>query len=75
MAWVAAGRRAAYLTDGHLHDSVHFTSGLALCQAAGCIVTNLRGQPVHTGVGGLIAAADEPTHTALLALIDKQFAR
>ena len=38
LAWVAAGRRAAYVTDGHLRD---FTSGIALCQAAGCVVTNL----------------------------------
>jgi myo-inositol-1(or 4)-monophosphatase len=74
LAWVAAGRRAAYLTDGHLLDSVHFTSGIALCQAAGCIVTNLQGQPLHTGVGGLIAASDEQTHTALLAIVDRQFA-
>lgn len=35
-AWVAAGRRAAYVTDGHLRDSVHFSAGIALCQAAGC---------------------------------------
>lgn len=74
LAWVAAGRRAAYLTDGHLLDSVHFASGIALCQAAGCIVTNLRGQTLHSGVGGLLAAADEPTHTALLAIVNRQFA-
>jgi len=74
LAWVATGRRAAYLTDGHLRDSVHFSSGIALCQAAGCIVTGLRGQPVHTGVGGLVAAADQPTHAALIAIVDQQFA-
>jgi myo-inositol-1(or 4)-monophosphatase len=74
VAWVAAGRRAAYVTDGHLKDSVHFASGIALCQAAGCVVTGLRGQPVHTGVGGLLVAADQPTHATLLALIDRQFA-
>jgi myo-inositol-1(or 4)-monophosphatase len=73
LAWVAAGRRAAYVTDGHLRDSVHFSSGIALCQAAGCVVTGLRGQPLHTGAGGLIAAADEETHAALIAIIDKQF--
>lgn len=72
VAWVAAGRRAAYVTDGHLRDSVHFAAGIALCQAAGCVVTGLDGQPVHTGTGGLIAAADEPTHTALLALVRNQ---
>ncbi len=69
VAWVAAGRRAAYVTDGHLPESVHFASGIALCQAAGCIVTGIHGQPVHTGPGGLIAAADRQTHDALLDMI------
>ena len=69
LAWVAAGRRAAYVTDGHLRDSVHFTSGIALCQAAGCVVTNLAGQDVHTGVQGLIAAADAETHRELVELV------
>jgi myo-inositol-1(or 4)-monophosphatase len=58
---------------GHLKDSVHFATGIALCQAAGCVVTGLRGEPVHTGVGGLLVAADQPTHATLLALIDRQF--
>lgn len=74
LAWVAAGRRAAYITDGNLIDSVHFASGIALCRAAGCVVTGLRGQPLHTGVGGLVAAADEQTHASLIAVIAKQFA-
>jgi myo-inositol-1(or 4)-monophosphatase len=69
LAWVAAGRHAAYVTDGHLSGSVHFASGIALCQAAGCMVTGLLGQPVHTGIGGLIAAADERTHATILAII------
>lgn len=73
VAWVAAGRRAAYVTDGHLQDSVHFASGIALCQAAGCVVTGLHGQPLHTGVGGLVVAADGETHAALLELIAGQF--
>ncbi|MCO5993186.1 inositol monophosphatase family protein [Actinoallomurus rhizosphaericola] len=68
-AWVAAGRRAAYVTDGHLRDSVHFAAGIALCQAAGCVVTGIHGQPLHTGPGGLVVAADRETHTALLDLI------
>jgi myo-inositol-1(or 4)-monophosphatase len=72
VAWVAAGRRAAYVTDGHLRDSVHFTAGIALCRAAGCIVTGLDGQPLHTGAGGLVVAADGQTHAALLALIRHQ---
>jgi myo-inositol-1(or 4)-monophosphatase len=74
LAWVAAGRRAGYLTDGDVRDSVHFASGIALCQAAGCIVTDLRGEPLHSGAGGLLAAADQPTHTALLAIVARQFA-
>ncbi|GAA3763273.1 inositol monophosphatase family protein [Plantactinospora mayteni] len=73
VAWVAAGRRAGYVTDGHLRDSVHFASGIALCRAAGCVVTDLRGQPLHTGRGGLVVAADEETHAALLALVGNQF--
>ncbi|MFG1868540.1 inositol monophosphatase family protein [Micromonospora arborensis] len=73
VAWVAAGRRAAYVTDGrHLRDSVHFAAGIALCQAAGCVVTGIDGQPVHAGGDGLIVAADERTHAALLALIQNQ---
>lgn len=68
VAWVAAGRRGAYVTDGHLKGSVHFAAGIALCQAAGCVVTDFAGDPVHTG-RGLIAAADHATHRQLLALV------
>ncbi|TXS44537.1 inositol monophosphatase family protein [Streptomyces sp. or43] len=72
VAWVAAGRRAAYVTDGDLRDSVHFAAGIALCEAAGCVVTDLHGRPVHTGAGGLIAAADRETHQALLEMVRAQ---
>ncbi|WP_151770577.1 inositol monophosphatase family protein [Streptomyces abyssomicinicus] len=68
VAWVAAGRRAAYVTDGDLRDSVHFPAGIALCEAAGCVVTGLDGEPPYTGANGLIAAADHETHAALLAM-------
>ena len=68
VAWVAAGRRAAYVTDGYLEGSVHFTAGIALCQAAGCVVTDLNGDPIHTG-RGMIAAADAATHQLLLDLV------
>jgi len=71
LAWVAAGRRAAYVTDGDVRESVHFAAGIALCQAAGCIVTGVQGQPLHTGVGGLVAAADQDTHTALIRIIEQ----
>ncbi len=72
VAWVAAGRRAAYVTDGPLSGSVHFTAGIALCHAAGCVVSGIHGQPLHTGAGGLVVAADEQTHTTLLTLIRNQ---
>jgi fructose-1,6-bisphosphatase/inositol monophosphatase family enzyme len=68
VAWVAAGRRAAYVTDGHLEGSVHFAAGIAICQAAGCVVTDFAGDPVHTG-RGLIAAADQATHRQLVELL------
>ncbi|MGV9599664.1 inositol monophosphatase family protein [Streptosporangium sandarakinum] len=72
VTWVAAGRRAAYVTDGHLEDSVHFAAGVALCRAAGCVVTGIDGRPPHTGAGGLVVAADRETHAALLELIGEQ---
>jgi myo-inositol-1(or 4)-monophosphatase len=70
LAWVAAGRHAAYLTEGDMTDNVHFAAGIGLCRAAGCVVTDLDGGPVGSpGRGGLLAAADEETHAALLALV------
>jgi myo-inositol-1(or 4)-monophosphatase len=72
LAWVAAGRYAGYVTDGDLRESVHFSSGIALCVAAGCVVTGLAGQPVHTGMQGLVAAADRTVHRQLLATIAGQ---
>lgn len=68
VAWVAAGRRAAYVTDGHLDGNVHFAAGIALCAAAGCVVTDLAGEPVHSGPG-LIAAADPTTHGCLTEIV------
>ncbi|MFC0006964.1 inositol monophosphatase family protein [Micromonospora siamensis] len=72
LTWVAAGRRAAYLTDGAVADSVHFAAGIALCRAAGCVVTDLRGAPLAAGPVGLLVAADEQTHAELLALVRDQ---
>lgn len=70
LAWVAAGKRAAYVTDGaDLTGSVHSAAGIALCRAAGCVVTAADGTPVGPGSRGLVAAADAETHTTLLALI------
>ena len=56
------------MSDGAFVDNVHFAAGIGLCQAAGCVVTNLTGDAVDTG-RGLIAAADEPTHRRLLDLV------
>jgi len=71
LTWVATGRRAAYVTDGDVRESVHFAAGLAICEAAGCVVTDLRGRAGRDGAAGLIAAADAETHTRLLALVRK----
>ncbi|HEX6656290.1 MAG TPA: inositol monophosphatase family protein [Candidatus Limnocylindria bacterium] len=73
LTWVAMGRRAAYVTDGDLRDHVHFAAGLAICRAAGCVVTDLQGEPLPPdGHGhGLLAAADQATHAALLAVVER----
>ena len=72
LAWVAAGRRAAYVTDGDVRDNVHFAAGLAICRDAGCVVSDLLGEPLGGDSSGLIAAADNETHAALLGLVIAQ---
>jgi myo-inositol-1(or 4)-monophosphatase len=71
LTWVATGRRAAYLTDAELADNVHFAAGVAVCLAAGCTVSDLRGRAVAPGAAGsgLIAAGDRATHEHLLAMV------
>ncbi|MEU9605919.1 inositol monophosphatase family protein [Streptomyces sp. NPDC048057] len=70
VTWVAAGRRAAYVTDGgDLSDSVHFAAGIALCRAAGCVVTGIDGAPLGSTGRGLVVAADAETHELLMAAI------
>ncbi|MCX3062889.1 inositol monophosphatase family protein [Streptomyces beihaiensis] len=70
LAWVAAGRRAAYVTDGGvLSGSVHFAAGIALCRAAGCVVTGVDGTPLEAGGSGLVVAADDETHRRLMEMI------
>lgn len=70
VAWVAAGRRAAYVTDGDgLAGSVHFAAGIALCRAAGCLVTGLDGAPAGPASRGLVVAADARTHAQLMSMI------
>ena len=71
LTWVATGQRAGYITDGDVRDSVHFAASLALCEAAGCTVTDLRGHAWGHGASGLVAAADAEIHAALLSLVKK----
>ncbi|MFF5593013.1 inositol monophosphatase family protein [Streptomyces althioticus] len=73
LAWVAAGKRAAYVTDGgDLTGSVHFAAGIALCRAAGCVVTGVDGAPLGPSGRGPVAAADEDTHARLLTMLRRQ---
>jgi myo-inositol-1(or 4)-monophosphatase len=73
LGWVAAGRHAAYVTEGDLRDNVHFAAGIGVCQAAGCVVTDLDGVTPGSGDassrGGLIAAADADTSRALVRIL------
>ncbi|ARF53328.1 inositol monophosphatase family protein [Streptomyces gilvosporeus] len=70
LAWVAAGKRAAYVTDGgDLSRSVHFAAGIALCRAAGCVVTGIDGTPVGEARRGLVVAADDETHGLLMSMV------
>ena len=70
LAWVAAGKRAAYVTGGgDLSGSVHFAAGIALCQAAGCVVTGIDGAPMGRAGKGLVVAADAETHGLLMSMI------
>lgn len=70
LAWVATGQRLGYVTDGLLRGSVHFEAGIALCRAAGRVVTDFDGNDVHTGAG-LIAAGDADAHAELLRLVSR----
>ncbi|MER0450019.1 inositol monophosphatase family protein [Streptomyces sp. Edi4] len=70
LTWVAAGKRAAYVTDGGgLSRSVHFAAGIALCRAAGCVVTGIDGAPIHETDRGLVVAADDETHGLLMSMM------
>ncbi|WP_377273132.1 inositol monophosphatase family protein [Peterkaempfera sp. SMS 1(5)a] len=76
LAWVAAGKRAAYVTDGgDLSRSVHFAAGIALCRAAGCVVTDIDGTPVGQAGHGLVVAADGATHDLLMSVIHRDGTR
>ncbi len=65
VAWVAAGRRAGYVSDGAFRENIHFAAGIAVARAAGCVVTDLSGQTLESG-RGLVVAADTETHRRLI---------
>ena len=72
LTWVAAGKRAAYITDGgDLSGSVHFAAGIALCRAAGCVVTGIDGEPLTESGRGLLVAADTETHELLMSMFSE----
>ena len=73
VTWVAAGRRAAYVSDGLFRDNVHYAAGIGICRSAGCVVTDLRGDPVEGG-RGLLVAADEETHEHLADILRSHLA-
>jgi len=68
VSWVAAGRRAAYISDGAFRANLHFASGIAICQAGGCVITDLAGDPLNTG-RGLVISADPTTHQRVLSIV------
>ncbi|MGW1680889.1 inositol monophosphatase family protein [Saccharopolyspora sp. NPDC002376] len=70
LTWGAAGKRAAYVTDGgDLSGSVHFAAGIAGCRAAGCVITGIDGVPISASGRGLVVAADAETHRSLMSMI------
>ncbi|MBI3743216.1 MAG: phosphatase, partial [Chloroflexi bacterium] len=71
LAWVAAGRRAAYLSDCLPQGNVHYAAAISVCESAGCTISDFRGQPVRARGVGLVAAADAETHKALLGMVRK----
>lgn len=68
VAWVAAGRRAAYISDGTFRENLHFAAGIAIAEAAGCWVSDLAGNTLNTG-RGLIVSADDMTHQSVLSIV------
>lgn len=68
VAWVAAGRRAGYVSDGQFVENVHYAAGVELCVRAACVVTDLAGGPLEGG-RGLVIGADLETHQRLVDLI------
>jgi myo-inositol-1(or 4)-monophosphatase len=73
VAWVATGRRAAYVSDGAFADNVHFAAGIGLCRSAGCVVSDLAGDALNAH-RGLIVAADSEIHERLVDIIGPHLA-
>lgn len=69
VAWVATGRRAAYVSDGAFEDNVHFAAGIGLCRSAGCVISDLGGHALNTD-RGLVVAADREVHQRLVNIIE-----
>lgn len=72
LAWVAAGLRAGFVIAGDRAASVHFSAGIGLCRAAGCIMSGLGGEDLHLANSGIVCAADERTYEALMRGISEQ---
>lgn len=68
VAWTAVGRRAAYVSDGLFRHNVHYAAAIAVCERAGCLVTDLAGDALHTG-RGLLVSADAATHETVLEIV------
>ncbi|MFC7361301.1 inositol monophosphatase family protein [Nocardioides astragali] len=68
LAWDASGQRLGYVTDGRHKGSVHFAAGIALCRAAGCVISDVDGNAVHSGAV-IIAARDLAPHATLMQLV------
>jgi hypothetical protein len=68
---VTAWDKEKLVAAGRMRDNVHFAAGLAICEAAGCIATDLRGRLWGSGATGAVVAADSETHTAILSLVRK----
>lgn len=72
LTWVASGRYAGYVIPDKRDASVHFTAGIGICRAAGCVLSGLHGEPLYLANEGIVVAADKPTHELLLKGIAEQ---
>ncbi|MBI4496828.1 MAG: inositol monophosphatase [Chloroflexi bacterium] len=63
LGYVARGRLAAYAIDNARPWDV--VAGAFICQQAGCVVTDLAGDPWQPEAPGLVAAADPETYDTL----------